>query len=70
MTALSYYLTFQNLLEICVAREQMPSNVARNAKSKTLSPRVVLPSKKERWVEKLAEDVQKVAPDTIQKIMG
>jgi integrase len=70
MTAMSYYATFQNLLDLCVAQNQVPSNVAKNAKSKALNPRVVLPSKKKRWVEKLSEDVQKVAPDTIQKIMA
>jgi hypothetical protein len=46
MTAVSYYLTFQNLLELCVSREQMPSNVGRNAKAKTLTPRAYYRVKK------------------------
>ncbi len=70
MTAMSYYATFQNLLDLCVTRNQVPNNVAKNAKSKTLTPRVVLPSKRKRWASKLTEGVQKVAPKTIQRIIA
>ena len=69
ITAMNYYVTFKQMLNLCVTRKQLPSNVARDATLKSLEPRVVFPSKKLRSAEKLREDVHKVEPDTIQRIV-
>ena len=70
MTASNYYVSFKTVLSYCVDQKQIASNVARDAMSRTRKPRVILPSKVRRAIKKLREDVPKVSPDTIQRIMS
>jgi len=70
LTAMTYYVTFKQMMELCVTRKQIPSNVARDATSKTLNPRVVFPNKQARVAQRLREDVPKVAPETMQRILS
>nr|ADI23574.1 integrase [uncultured nuHF2 cluster bacterium HF0770_42C12] len=70
VTAMNYYVTFKQMLNICVDKKQIASNVARDATLKTRKPRVILPSKKEISQANLKKDASKVTPETLKLIIS
>ena len=69
-SAARHYITLQSMLNLCVAHEQLPSNPARDARAKTLRPRVILPNIRELQKESFRNSIAKVAPENIQKILN
>jgi integrase len=69
ITAMNYYVTFKQMMNYCVTRKQIKSNVARDATLKEAGDhRVILPSKKDRSLELLEEAICRVDPETILRI--
>jgi len=69
ITALNYYNCLQGMLDFAVTKEIVSRNVARLAKSKQLKKRVIFPNREVKQRENLVEELTRVSPDTIQKIL-
>jgi len=69
ITAMNYYIDFQQFLNYCVIRKQLKSNVARDARLKENGDhRVMLPSKVDKSIENLEKSIGKITPETILSI--
>ena len=69
ITAMSYYIDFQQFLNYCVIRGQLKSNVARDARLKENGDhRVMLPSKQDKSIENLEKSIGRITPETILRI--
>ncbi len=69
ITAMNYYIDFQQFLNYCVIRGQLKSNVARDARLKEKGDhRVIMPSKKDKSIENLEKSIGKITPETILSI--
>ena len=69
LTAANYYNCLQGMIDFCMTKDIVGKNVARLAKSKQLKKRVIFPNREDKQRENLVEELTRVAPDTIQKIL-
>jgi integrase len=70
LTAANYYNCLQGMLDFCLTKDIVHKNVAKLAKSKQLKKRVIFPNREDKQRENLVEELTRVSPDTIQKILG
>ncbi|MEK9877757.1 MAG: site-specific integrase [Betaproteobacteria bacterium] len=69
LTAANYYNCLQGMLDFCLTKDIVHKNVAKLAKSKQLKKRVIFPNREDKQRENLVEELTRVSPDTIQKIL-